>query len=325
MLLDPPDAGGYGMDAVLADDFHHEVRRLVAGDDEGYYQDYRGSTADLVTSLERGWLYMGQFAPYWGEPRGSDPGGLPLPRFVHCLQNHDQVGNRPFGDRLTATASLDAYRAASALLLLSAATPMLFMGQEWAASSPFQFFTDHNEELGRAVTEGRRSEFRAWAAFQDESMRERIPDPQALATFERSRLDWDERSREPHRGALALYQRLLQLRGEVPALRWSSAARQRAAAPDDDTVVLHRERGQDAMLLICRLRGPAAAVQVPATFEPPPGRRWSLLLTTEDGAFTPDSRPIEVREGPVPHCIFTRPGAALFHAIPVSDDAGTPR
>ena len=319
-VLEPPDRGGYGFDAVLADDFHHEIRRMTAGDDEGYYQDYRGSAGDLVTSLERGWLFMGQLAPYWGGPRGADPGDLPLPHFVHCIQNHDQVGNRPFGDRLPETSGLDAYRAASALLLTSAATPMLFMGQEWAASSPFQYFTDHHEKLGRAVTEGRRSEFGAWGAFRDKATRERIPDPQALATFARSRLDWDERDIEPHRGILRLYQRLLQLRRTEPALHWTTDATQRAVAPDDDTVVLHRRRGSDEMLLVCRLRGDAATVEAPATFAPPDGQRWRSVLTTEDADYVSEPRAIGVDEtSTAPRCTFARPGAALFRAVSASE------
>ncbi len=260
-----------------------------------------------------GWLFTGQLAPYWNETRGTDPAGLPLPHFIHCIQNHDQVGNRPFGDRLTETTTIEAYRAASALLLTSAATPMLFMGQEWAASAPFQFFTDHNEELGRAVTEGRRSEFGAWSAFSDEAMRERIPDPQALATFERSKLDWDERARDPHRGVLALYERLLALRHTEPALRWTATATQHAAALDDGTVVLHRADGDAAALLVCRLRGAAATIEVPANFAPPTGRVWRLVLTTEDADFAADPRPIEVTAGH--RCKFQRPGAALWLAV----------
>jgi maltooligosyltrehalose trehalohydrolase len=314
MILDPPTQGGYGMDAVLADDFHHEVRRVVAGDDEGYYEDYHGTASDLVTSLERGWLFIGQFAPYWHEARGTDPEGIALPHFIHCIQNHDQVGNRPFGDRLTETCSLEAYRAASALLLFSAATPMLFMGQEWAASTPFQFFTDHHEELGRLVTEGRRSEFGAWDAFRSEALRDRIPDPQALATFERSRLDWGEREASPHRGVLALYQQLLQLRGSEPALRWTREATYHAIAPDEDTVVVCRQVGQEAMLLVCRLRGGPASIGIPPAFAPPPGHPWRLVLTTEGTDYTDDPLPIEVTDEAMPRCAFARPGAALFRA-----------
>lgn len=306
-LLLPEERGGYDLDAVLADDFHHEMRRILAGDDEGYYQDYRGSADDLATCLERGWLFMGQYAPYWREPRGTDPGDLPLPHFVHCLQNHDQVGNRPFGDRLTAATTIEAFRAATAVLLTSAATPMLFMGQEWAASTPFQFFTDHHQELGRAVTEGRRAEFRAWSAFNDEAVRERIPDPQALATFERSKLAWDERDRQPHAGALALHRRLLHLRRSDPALRWSEHATQSARPLGEDAIVFERRNGHAATLLVAHLRGAGATLDVPNLA----GGAWSLVLTTEDADFTDDPRPIEV-DTAAGRCTFHRPGAVLL-------------
>jgi maltooligosyltrehalose trehalohydrolase len=193
---------------------------------------------------------------------------------------------------------------------------MLFMGQEWAASSPFQFFTDHNEELGRAVTEGRRSEFGAWDAFRNEALRDRIPDPQELTTFTRSRLDWAERETSPHRGVLALYQQLLHLRSTEPALRWTEEAIQHAMAPDEDTVVVHRRLGEDAMLLMCRLRGGPATIGTPSVFEPPPGYRWGLVLTTEGADYTDESLPIEATDAALPECTFARPGAALFRAQP---------
>ncbi|MBX7111340.1 MAG: malto-oligosyltrehalose trehalohydrolase [Dehalococcoidia bacterium] len=305
-LLLPEERGGFGLDAVLADDFHHELRRILAGDDEGYYADYRGDTPDLATCLAQGWLFIGQHAPYWNEPRGTDPTGLAPPHFVHCLQNHDQVGNRPFGDRLTATTTIEAFRAATAVLLTSADTPMLFMGQEWAASTPFQFFTDHYEELGRAVTAGRRSEFGAWSAFRDEAMRERIPDPQDPATFERSKLDWSERSRQPHAGVLALHERLLRLRHTEPALRWHAGASQQTRAADEDTVVLDRRNEDARVVLVARLRGGAGLVEVPELADGP----WSLVLTTEEADFTSDPAPIEVTA--TGSCRFQRPGAVLL-------------
>lgn len=126
-----------------------------------------------------------------------------------CLQNHDQIGNRAFGDRLNPAIDLAAFRAASALLLTAPATPLLFMGQEWAATTPFLYFTDHEEDLGKLVTEGRRQEFRHFLAFVDPEARERIPDPQAVSTFEASRLDWSEPERAPHASILRLYQALL--------------------------------------------------------------------------------------------------------------------
>jgi maltooligosyltrehalose trehalohydrolase len=313
-LLHAREAGGYGIDAVLADDFHHEVRRAVAGDHEGYYEDYSGSARQVAVTLRRGWLYTGQHSAYWGEARGSDPSGIGLPRFVHCIQNHDQVGNRAEGDRLPVTAGLASTRAATAVLLCSAATPLLFMGQEWAASSPFLFFTDHHEELGRLVTEGRRREFGAWSAYQDPALRERLPDPQSLATFEASRLRWDERQREPHASMLRLTTDLLHLRQTEPALRWNEGAQQGAFPLDEDTVAVSRECGGEALTLIAKLRGAASRVRVE------PAGAVRILLTTEDDGYAPDPTPIaiDVDDGIV-QIAFERPGAVLLRGRVASE------
>ncbi|MFI5268887.1 MAG: malto-oligosyltrehalose trehalohydrolase, partial [Chloroflexota bacterium] len=161
--LKPFDLGGYGFDAVWADDFHHTVRRLVAGDCEGYYQDYAGSVEEVARTLDQGFLYEGQRSAYSGETRGTPARDRPAWQFVYCIQNHDQVGNRAQGDRLAATIDQGRLRAAAALLLTSPFTPMLFQGEEWAASTPFQYFTDLGDtSLGTAVTSGRRQEFRSF-------------------------------------------------------------------------------------------------------------------------------------------------------------------
>ncbi|HEU0014046.1 MAG TPA: malto-oligosyltrehalose trehalohydrolase, partial [Longimicrobium sp.] len=156
LLLPPPE--GAGLDGVWADDLHHQLRRHTAGDHESYFSDYTGTAEDVAKTLRRGWFYEGQVSRNHGAPRGTPADGLPPRAFVHCIQNHDQVGNRALGDRLTESVPLPVYRAASALLLLSPYTPLLWMGQEWAATSPFQYFTDHPPELGKLVTEGRREE-----------------------------------------------------------------------------------------------------------------------------------------------------------------------
>ena len=155
---------------------------------------------------------------------------------MFCLQNHDQVGNRALGERLHQLADLAAYRAAAALLLLSPETPLLFMGQEWAASTPFLYFTDHHEELGRLVTEGRRREFERFPAFSDAAARMKIPDPQDAATFEASRLRWDEVDREPHAAMRRLHRALIALRPRHGPIadgrpREAAAARALPASP----------------------------------------------------------------------------------------------
>ncbi|MGQ0644130.1 MAG: malto-oligosyltrehalose trehalohydrolase [Elusimicrobiota bacterium] len=309
-LAKPETAGGYGLDAVWADDFHHVMRRLLAGDSDGYFQDFQGTTQELADTLNQGWLYCGRHAPHFGGPRGTPPDGLPARAFVIALQNHDQVGNRALGERLHHQIEPAAWRAASALLLFAPRTPLLFMGQEWAASSPFQYFTDHNAELGRLVTEGRRREFKDFAAFADPAAREKIPDPQALSTFEASRLRWEERGREPHASVLRLYQALLRLRAGEPALRDASPGSFRAEALDETTILLRKNTpGGYPLALVVRLKG-AGAASFPAE-----GKNWSVLLTTEDPPFSPDPAPpaVETAAGRVA-IRFRRPSAVVLKA-----------
>jgi maltooligosyltrehalose trehalohydrolase len=245
-LVRPVSEGGYGLDGVWADDFHHQLRRAFAGDSEGYYQDYTGGAEDLVRTLRQGWFYEGQESKNLGHARGTPAGDAAPWCFVHCIQNHDQVGNRAQGERLGQDVSPAAFRAMSALLLLSPYTPLLFMGQEWNASTPFIYFTDHNAELGKLVTEGRRKEFAGFTKFAGEE----VPDPQARETFERSRLDWSEARRPMHAGVLTLYQELLALRATEPSLRDRRRGRYDARTVGSDAFVLERKGPQGTSLLV---------------------------------------------------------------------------
>jgi maltooligosyltrehalose trehalohydrolase len=277
---EPALVADHGLGAVWADDFHHQVRVALAGDREGYYADYSGSVADLADTLRRGWFYTGQTSQFLGRPRGKPTGALEPPSFVHCIQNHDQVGNRALGERLNHDIGLDAYRLASALLLLSPYTPMLWMGQEWAASSPFLYFTDHSPELGRLVTEGRRAEFAGFTAFSGEQ----VPDPQDRATFERSKLQWRERGQPPHAGVLQLYRDLLELRRGHPALRRRDRGSFSVLALGQDALALRRagEAPEQALLAVACLRGPLRLDLDTHPELAAPGRAWAVLLNTED-------------------------------------------
>jgi maltooligosyltrehalose trehalohydrolase len=305
---------GWGLDAVWADDFHHHVRRLVAGDHEGYFARYSGTTRDLARTIERGFEFREHAS---GEPIvADDPVRDPLECFVVCIQNHDQVGNRARGDRLHHAIDLAAYRAASALLLCTPQTPLLFMGQEWAASAPFCYFTDHPEALGQLVTAGRRDEFKAFQAFADQRSRERIPDPQARTTFESSVLDWTERLREPHASVLRLYQALLRVRQTLlePAPRREHV---RARAADEGALVLERPtRDGGRAVVAVRLAG---AGPVPIG-EPGEGRCLDVdaVLTTEHPSFAQDPAPPEftVDDGGRPTVVFARPGAFIGRCGP---------
>ncbi|HSK10455.1 MAG TPA: malto-oligosyltrehalose trehalohydrolase [Vicinamibacterales bacterium] len=312
LIVRDESEGGFGLDGVWADDFHHQVRSATAGDDEGYYRDYTGAAADLAATARQGWFYTGQRSAHTGEPRGTDPRGLPPQRFVYCIQNHDQVGNRALGERLAGQVDLPTYLAASMLLLVLPETPLLFMGQEWAASTPFLFFTDHGEELGRLVTEGRRREFKSFSAFADPAARERIPDPQAPGTFEASRLDWDEAEREPHAGVRRFYRRMLALRAGHPLLGASIPMRIEPAG--DACLWVRRDRpGGASLAAVLRLKG-SGPVDLPV-----PHRSFVPVLVTEDAAFLDAPAPItwDWRDHGKTRGLtvgFARPGGVIFEA-----------
>ncbi|HMF16751.1 MAG TPA: malto-oligosyltrehalose trehalohydrolase [Gemmataceae bacterium] len=317
-MVKPQNAGGWGLDEVWADDFHHQVRRHLAGDRDGYYQDFSGSTADVAATIRQGWFYCGQHSVHRNKPRGTDPADVFPRQFVWCLQNHDQIGNRALGDRLHHQIDLAAYRAASALLLCSPATPLLFMGQEWAAGTPFLFFTDHHQELGRRVTEGRRREFKSFAAFADPKVRERIPDPQAAATFLKSKLNWAEAEQEPHGGIRRLYQALLHLRRTEPALRNAERHSYAALAYGESAVVLLRRAADGpTMLLLVQLRG-AGTIDLcaPEVESAALARHWETVLTTEDPPFSKDPSPPEIDlSGSAPVVRFLHPGAVVLREV----------
>jgi maltooligosyltrehalose trehalohydrolase len=195
------------MDALWNEDFHHALHAVLTGEQDGYYQDF-GRLADLATVLTQGLLYGGRYSVYRRRRHGRPASGLSGHRFVGCLQNHDQVGNRAAGDRTSHLLSPGQLKIGAALVMTSPFVPMLFQGEEWGASTPFLYFTDHQDpELGEAVRQGRRKEFAAFSWDPGQ-----IPDPQSEETFLRSKLDWDEPSREPHSDLLQWYRSLIKLR-----------------------------------------------------------------------------------------------------------------
>jgi len=255
---DPRFIRTHELDAAWADDFHHQLHVALTGERDGYYAAYGGSAADLAQTIERGWFYTGAPYPPTGRPRGREAPDLPAEAFVYCIQNHDQVGNRAFGDRLSEGVSAQDFAAATMLLLFLPMTPLLFMGQEWGASAPFLYFTDHEGDLAHRIAEGRRVEFARFAAFAAESARSSIPDPQDAATFARSRLDWAERDRGRHAEIFAVCRRMLELRASDPVLRRAGRDHLRAFA-DDGMLVVQRWIGDDARALFLNLGGRPAA------------------------------------------------------------------
>jgi maltooligosyltrehalose trehalohydrolase len=233
-----PIFGGYGCDAQWSDDVHHALHASLTGERSGYYEDY-GAVEDVALALRRVFVRPGEYSPFRDRRHGRDVGDLPATRFLGYLQNHDQVGNRAQGERSAALMSVGRLQIAAALVLLGPSVPMLFAGEEWAASTPFQYFTDHQDaELGRAVSEGRRREFESFGWKPED-----VPDPQKRATFERSRLRWEERDAEPRATVLRWHRDLIALRAAVPELR------------DGDRSAMSVEYDEEARWLVMR-RGP---------------------------------------------------------------------
>jgi isoamylase len=213
-VVRPAGEGGWGCDAQWSDDFHHALHTLLTGERSGYYADF-GGMAPLAKALQQAYVYDGVYSNHRRRRHGRPAAGLPGERFLAYAQTHDQIGNRMQGERLVHLTSPGRARIAAALVLTSPFVPMLFQGEEWGASTPFQYFTDHPDpELAASVTEGRRREFASFGWEPQE-----VPDPQAGETFERSKLRWDELGREPHRSLLSWHRSLIRLRREHPVLR----------------------------------------------------------------------------------------------------------
>jgi maltooligosyltrehalose trehalohydrolase len=212
-LVRPPALGGFGVDAQWADDFHHALHALVTGERSGYYRDFQG-VATIGDVYREPFFYARRFSEHRGRTHGRSSAGVPRQRFIVCAQNHDQVGNRALGDRLTTLVPVERQRFAAAVLLLSPYVPLLFMGEEYGETAPFLYFIEHgDEELVQAVREGRKREFP-----EIDELGASV-DPQAPQTFERSKLRWERRGQPDGMQMLALYRDLLALRREEPALR----------------------------------------------------------------------------------------------------------
>lgn len=241
------EAGGYGMDAQWSDDFHHALVTVLTGDRNGYYADF-GDLDQLAKALRAAFVYDGQYAPHRDRVHGAPVNNLPAWRFLGYSQNHDQVGNRAKGERLCHLTSVGRAKIAAALELTAPFVPMIFQGEEWAASSPFQYFTDHEPELGKLVSEGRRKEFASFGWDPAE-----VPDPQAQATFERSKLRWEERTQGQHAAMLEWYRKLIALRKSLPELRDGDLSRVQVRCSDaEQWLVMERGRASVAFSLADR-------------------------------------------------------------------------
>jgi maltooligosyltrehalose trehalohydrolase len=309
------EQGGAGFDGVWADDFHHVVRVAHTHENESYLGDFRGSPTELAETLRHGWFYRGQFSPKKGANRGTECRHLPPERFVHCISNHDQIGNRALGDRFSHAVVREAYLASSALLCLTPYTPLLFMGQEWAASTPFLFFTDHPPGLGKMVTEGRREEFQAFAAFRDPAVREKIPDPQKIETFLASKLDWRELGAKNHAQTLELYRACLALRHSEAAFRPHSRDAVCVEETHAGLALRLRDEAGDWLLLFDLTGGCSGSLKADSIFQTRSGGRWEMILSTSEARFGGNGRSgVDLAEM---RAHFTVPELVLLHERPL--------
>ncbi|HWF86971.1 MAG TPA: malto-oligosyltrehalose trehalohydrolase [Vicinamibacterales bacterium] len=285
-LIKPVDAGGYGLDAVWNDDFHHSAVVALTGRAEAYYSDMHGTPQELISAAKYGYLFQGQRYAWQRQPRGAPAWGLRPAQFVAFLENHDQVANSARGARLHQLTSPGRWRAMTALLLLAPSTPLLFQGQEFSSSAPFLYFVDFDDELTQAVRKGRAEFLQQFPSVADYEEHAELADPGSVQTFERCKLDFSER--QQHAAAYALHQDLLQLRREHSAFRL-----QRAGGVDGSVLAasalalrFFAEDHVDDRVLIVNLGGdlhrPSFAEPLLA---PPPGRDWEVCWSSERAAY----------------------------------------
>lgn len=291
-LIRPEEGGGFGMDALWTDDFHHAAMVAATGRAEAYYSDYRGTPQEFVSAAKYGFLFQGQRNVRQHKPRGSPTFGLEPARFIKYLQNHDQLANSARGERIHRLTSPGRYRALTALLLLGPGTPLLFQGQEFAASSPFFYFCDHTPALGLLTQEGRKeflSQFPSLALASMQDLLPRADDPQS---FLRSKIDHSERTR--HVEAYALHSDLLRLRRDDRTLRAAHAGSFDGAVLGPEAFVLRffGEGGADRLLLV-NLGSDLHLNPVPEPLlAPPEGANWRLLWSSEDPRYGAMSTPV---------------------------------
>ena len=296
-LVQPQEQGGYGIDALWNDDFHHSAMVALTGQNEAYYSDYLGKPQEFISAVKWGYLYQGQWYTWQKQRRGTPGLGLQPATFVTFLQNHDQVANSARGQRCHVFTSPGCYKALTAVMLLGPGTPMLWQGQEFAASSPFFFFADHQQELAKLVSQGRVEFLSQFQGIATPEMQAYLPDPADPETFERSKLDFSER--EQHAEMYQLHRDLLQLRREDAVFRAQRRGGVDGAVLGPEAFVLRffGENGQDRLLLV-NLGLALALSPVPEPLlAPPEGMQWETGWSSEDpqygGGGTP---PLETEE-----------------------------
>jgi maltooligosyltrehalose trehalohydrolase len=285
-LVRPIERGGYGLDGLWNDDFHHSALVAARGRNEAYYSDFLGTARELLAAAKHGFIYQGQWSQWQDQPRGTPARGVPPWAFITFLENHDQVSNSLRGLRVHQLTSPGRYRALTALLLLGPGTPLLFQGQEFGATTPFLFFADHHAELAPLVHAGRKEFLSQFPSISTTAAQQLVDDPASAATYERCKLDLTERERNAP--AYRLHKDLLRLRREEPALAPRDAPWFDGAVLSDQALVIRyfAENDADERLLMVNLGAELRLSPLPEPLlAPPPGMRWKARWSSEDAKY----------------------------------------
>ncbi|MFP5212140.1 MAG: malto-oligosyltrehalose trehalohydrolase [Acidobacteriota bacterium] len=290
-LVQPLDQGGFGMDGVVNDDFHHTVMVAMTGRNEAYYMDYLGTPQELLSTARWGYLYQGQWYKWQKKRRGTQSFGLKPATFVNFLQNHDQIANSPRGERCTTQTSPGRARAMTAFLFLTPGTPLLFMGQEFCSSKPFSYFADHAGELGHMVRRGRAEFIMQFQSLRSPDIQKEFPDPADPETFERCRLDHSER--ETHAHSYLFHRDLIRLRREDHVFRSQRSDWMHGAVLGQEAFVLRYFGGEDGdrLVLINLGRDLEMSPSPEPLLAPPAHCRWDLLWTSEAARYGGNGTP----------------------------------
>ncbi len=267
-IIRPPELGGYGLDAQWSDDFHHSLHALFTGEKSGYYKDF-GSIEHLAKSLKDGFVYDGQYSEFRLRSHGNSSRERPAEQFVICSQNHDQVGNRMLGERLSTLLSFEKLKLIAGLLIASPYVPLIFMGEEYGEENPFQYFVSHSDPgLIEAVRRGRSEEFSEFHAVGE------APDPQDDGTFERSKLDHSKKNNGHHKILLEFYKKLLTLRRQIPALSTLSKNNLDVFGFENDRVlVMRRWKDNDHILVVFNMNADSVTVKLLAY-----RKKWQMVI-----------------------------------------------
>jgi maltooligosyltrehalose trehalohydrolase len=293
-LVKTPDQGGYGLDALWNDDFHHSAMVALTGRNEAYYTDYLGAPQEFISSVKYGYLYQGQRYKWQKKPRGTPGLNLNPAALVTFIQNHDQIANSACGERCHKLTSPGKLRAITALMLLAPGTPMLFQGQEFGASSPFLFFADQGPELTKQIRQGRADFLAQFPSLARPEMRECFADPGDSATFERCKLDHSER--ETHREIYDLHRDLLKLRREEPVFRAQERHGLDGAVLSGEAFVLRffgdeDDTGEDRLLVVNLGIDLHLDPAPEPLLAPPADCEWTILWSSEDPKYGGNGTP----------------------------------